>query len=123
MHFLNYLIPDQGLDATAIFEDILERPFITLGALALLGLILLGITSTAGWQRRLGRRWQLLHRLVYVIAILVCWHFWWQVKKDITEPAIYAAILALLLGIRLWLNIGRSRQKNPAPDYSGAGNL
>jgi sulfoxide reductase heme-binding subunit YedZ len=123
MHFLNYLIPDQGLDAAAIIEDILERPFITLGALALLGLILLGITSTAGWQRRLGRRWQQLHRLVYGLAILVCWHFWWQVKKDITEPAVYAAILVVLLGIRLWMNFGRSRQKNPAPDYSGAGNL
>lgn len=123
MHFLNYLIPDQGLDAAAIFEDILERPFITLGALAFLGLILLGITSTAGWQRRLGRRWQQLHRLVYGLAILVCWHFWWQVKEDIMEPLIYCAIAALLLGMRLWMKFSRSRQKNPAPDYSGAGNL
>jgi sulfoxide reductase heme-binding subunit YedZ len=120
---LNYLIPDQGLDAAAIIEDILERPFITLGALALLGLILLGITSTAGWQRRLGRRWQQLHRLVYGLAILVCWHFWWQVKEDFTEPLIYSSIAAVLLGIRLWMNFGRSRQKKTAPDYSGAGNL
>jgi len=123
MHFLNYLVPDQGLDGAAILEDILERPFITLGALALLGLTLLGITSTAGWQRRLGRRWQKLHRPVYAIAILVCWPFWWQVKEDITEPLVYCAIAAVLLGMRIWMNFGRSRQKNPAPDYSGAGNL
>jgi sulfoxide reductase heme-binding subunit YedZ len=115
MHFLNYLFPDQGLDWGEIFEDIVERPFITLGALALLGLCILGITSTAGWQRRLGNRWQKLHRLVYAIAILICWHFWWQVKEDVTEPAIYVAILTLLLGIRVWFLRARSVQKNPAP--------
>jgi len=114
MHFLNYLVPDQGLNAAAIIEDIVERPFITLGALALLGLLILGITSTAGWQRRLGRRWQQLHKLVYVLAILICWHFWWQVKEDVTEPLIYSAITAVLLGTRLWFYLGRSRQKNSA---------
>lgn len=101
MHLLNYLIPDQGLDWGAIVEDIIERPFITLGALAILGLIALGITSTAGWQRRLGRNWQKLHRLVYVIAILVVWHFWWQVKADFIEPLVYAVILTGLLASRL----------------------
>ena len=114
MHFLNYLVPDQGLNAAAIIEDIVERPFITLGALALLGLLILGITSTAGWQRRLGRRWQQLHKLVYVLAILICWHFWWQVKEDVTEPLIYSAITAVLLSTRLWFYLGRSRQKNSA---------
>lgn len=122
MHFLNYLIPDQGLDWAEIIEDILDRPFITVGALALMGLIMLGVTSTTGWQRRLGRRWQQLHRLVYLLAILACWHFWWQVKEDIMEPLIYSAILAALLGARLWIRKSRSGQKNPAPDYSGAGN-
>lgn len=102
LHILNYLFPDQGLDWAAIIEDIVERPFITLGALALLGLLVLGITSTNGWRRRLGRRWQSLHRLVYGIAILVCWHFWWQVKEDILEPAIYAGILATLLLFRVF---------------------
>jgi len=115
MHFLNYLFPDQGLDWAAIVEDIIKRPFITIGALALVGLVLLGVTSTAGWQRRLGRRWQQLHRIVYVIAIIVCWHFWWQVKKDFTEPAIYAAILTVLLGFRIWVRYAGGRQKNPAP--------
>jgi sulfoxide reductase heme-binding subunit YedZ len=103
LHVLNYLIPDQGLDWAAIVEDIVERPFITLGASALLGLTVLGFTSTNGWRRRLGRRWQKLHRLVYLIAIFACWHFWWQVKQDILEPTIYAAILAALLLIRILL--------------------
>jgi sulfoxide reductase heme-binding subunit YedZ len=101
MHFLNYLVLDQGFAWSYIIEDVLERPFITLGALALLCLIPLGITSTANWRRKLGRRWQALHRLIYLVAVLGCSHFWWQVKSDITEPAIYAGILALLLGTRL----------------------
>lgn len=116
VHFLNYLIPDQGLAWGLIIEDIVERPFITLGALALTGLIALGITSTRGWQKKLGQRWQLLHRLVYPIAILVVWHFWWQVKEVITEPAIYAAILALLLGSRL-VKKKRARHKPDAEQH------
>lgn len=102
LHFLNYLVLDQGFAWGEIIEDIVKRPFITVGFIALVLLIPLAVTSTAGWRRRLGRRWQTLHRLVYLCAILACWHFWWQVKKDITEPAIYAAILAALLAIRLW---------------------
>lgn len=102
LHLLNYLVPDQGLDWPAILEDVLERPFITIGALALLGLLMLGLTSTRGWQRRLGRRWQQLHWLVYPVAILAVWHFWWQVKQDILEPAIYATVLGVLLGYRVY---------------------
>jgi sulfoxide reductase heme-binding subunit YedZ len=109
LHVLNYLGPDQGFAWAAIVEDIIERPFITLGAAALLGLIALGITSTQGWQRRLGRRWGRLHKLVYAIAIAVVWHFWWQVKSDITEPAIYAGILAVLLAARLQSRQRKSR--------------
>jgi sulfoxide reductase heme-binding subunit YedZ len=70
--------------------------------LGLLLLIPLGVTSTAKAQRRLGKRWTQLHRLVYVIAILGVWHFWWQVKKDIREPLLYLCGLSLLLGYRLW---------------------
>lgn len=113
VHFLNYLILDQGFGWAYILEDILERPFITLGMLALLGLIPLGITSTAGWRRRLGRRWQTLHKLVYIIAILGCWHFWWQVKSDILEPTIYVVVLSALLGFRFWK--AKKRGRNPAP--------
>ena len=109
IHFLNYLILDQGLALQFIIEDIIERPFITLGTLALIGMIPLGITSTAGWRRRLGRRWQKLHKLVYPIAILGCWHYWWQVKSDISEPAIYAGILALLLGYRWYVKRQRTQ--------------
>jgi len=100
MHFLTWLILDQGLLVSAILEDILKRPFITIGFAALLLLAALAATSTNAARRRLGRRWQQLHNLVYVIAILGVWHYWWQVKKDITEPLIYAVILALLLGYR-----------------------
>jgi sulfoxide reductase heme-binding subunit YedZ len=113
LHFLNYLLLDQGLSWQFILEDVLERRFITLGMIALLALIPLGITSTNGWRRRLGRKWTTLHRLIYPIAILGCWHYWWQVKKDITEPAIYAAVLALLLGYRLYLRRKKSRARLP----------
>jgi len=101
-HFLNYVVLDQGFAWSAILEDIIERPFITIGTAALLVMIPLGITSTNGWRRQLRQKWDLLHRLIYPIAILACWHFWWQVKQDVTEPAIYAGVLALLLGYRIW---------------------
>ncbi len=102
MHFLTWLILDQGVLLSAILEDLIERPFITIGFLALLLLTALAVTSTNAMRRRLGRRWQTLHNAAYVIAILGVWHYWWQVKKDITEPLIYAAILAVLLAARLW---------------------
>ena len=101
-HFLIYSVLDQTLNFPAIVEDIVERPYITLGVTALVMLIPLAITSTNAMMRRLGRRWQKLHRLVYPAAILGVWHFWWQVKEDIREPLVYAVILAVLLGIRLW---------------------
>jgi len=102
LHFAVYLILDRGLDLHEIVEDIAKRPYITIGFSALLLLIPLAITSTNKMMRRLGRRWQKLHRLIYPIAILGVWHFYWQVKKDIREPLIYAGILAVLLGYRLY---------------------
>lgn len=102
LHFLNYLVLDQSLSLQAILEDIVKRPFITIGFASLLLMVPLAITSTAGWRRRLGQRWNQLHRLVYATAIGGCWHFYWQVKKDITEPMIYIGILTVLLGVRLW---------------------
>jgi sulfoxide reductase heme-binding subunit YedZ len=102
MHFLTYAGLDQRFDLSAIFEDIVERPFITIGFAAFVLLIPLAVTSTNGMMKRLGRRWQKLHRLVYLIAILGVWHFYWQVKLDILEPLVYIAILAVLLGYRLW---------------------
>ena len=110
LHFLTWLILDQGVLLSAIIEDIAKRPFITLGVAALLLLIALAATSTNGIRRRLGRRWQTLHNSVYLIAILGVWHYWWQVKQDIREPLIYAVILAVLLGLRVFWRYRRTRQ-------------
>jgi methionine sulfoxide reductase heme-binding subunit len=105
MHFLTWLILDQGLYWQGILPDIAKRPFITIGFLALLLLTPLAVTSTNGMMRRLGKRWKTLHRLVYVIALLGIWHYWWQVKADIREPLIYLSITAVLLGWRVWKKI------------------
>lgn len=102
LHFLTYAILDQGLDIAAIIEDVIKRPYITLGMTGLLLLIPLAITSTKGMMRRLGRRWQKLHRLVYVIAILAVWHFYWQVKLDTLDASLYALVLAVLLATRVY---------------------
>ncbi len=101
MHFLSYAILDQSLNWPMILEDILKRPYITLGMLALILLTPLAITSTNGWMRRLGKNWKKLHRLIYPIAILGVWHFFWQVKLDTTEALVYALILMTLLGYRV----------------------
>jgi len=113
LHFTVYAALDQSFNLSAIGEDILERPYITLGMTGLLLLIPLAVTSTAGMMRRLGRRWTTLHRLVYVVAVLGVWHFWWQVKKDISEPLIYAGILALLLGFRLVVAWRKKQARRP----------
>jgi sulfoxide reductase heme-binding subunit YedZ len=111
MHFLAWLVLDQGLLMSAILEDIVERPFITIGFVAFLLLLAMAMTSTNGMRRRLGKRWQQLHYSVYVVGILAVWHYWWQVKLDARQPAIYAAILALLLGYRLTRNRLRKRRQ------------
>lgn len=103
VHFTSYIAFDHVFDAVAILKDVLKRPFITVGFTALVLLVPLAATSTNAMVRRLGaHNWRALHRLVYPIAALGVLHFWWMVKRDITEPAIYAAILALLLGYRLF---------------------
>jgi sulfoxide reductase heme-binding subunit YedZ len=100
-HFSVYLSLDQVFNLRAVGADILKRPYITIGMLALLLLLPLAVTSTNGMMRRLGRRWTTLHRLVYVITGLGLWHFWWQVKADIREPLIYVGIFALLMAWRI----------------------
>lgn len=102
MHFVVYFVLDQTLDVTALWEDVIERPYITLGMAGLLMLVPLALTSTRGMMRRLGRRWKQLHWLIYPAAVLGVWHFYWQVKLDTLEPTVYALILGLLLGTRLW---------------------
>ena len=102
LHFTVYAALDQGLDFSAIIEDVLKRPYITLGMAGLLMLIPLAVTSTRGMMRRLGKRWQKLHRLVYIIAIAGVWHFYWQVKLDTLDATLYALVLAALLGARVY---------------------
>jgi sulfoxide reductase heme-binding subunit YedZ len=102
LHFSTYMVLDLYFDFSAIAKDILKRPYITVGFSALVLMISLAATSTSGMIRRLGKRWQQLHYLVYVIAILGVIHFYWLVKSDISRPAQYGLVLVLLLGFRLY---------------------
>ena len=111
LHLTIYVVLDLNGYWAQILEDIVKRPFITVGFLAWLLLTPLAITSTRGWIKRLGRRWGQLHRAVYAVGILAVLHFFWLVKADLREPLIYAAILALLLGLRLYWRWRRSTVK------------
>jgi methionine sulfoxide reductase heme-binding subunit len=101
LHLLTYVVLDLFFAFDILLEDVMERPYITVGFAAFLILLALAVTSTKGWIRRLGRRWQQLHRLVYVAAVLGVVHFYWQVKADTREPLIYAGILVVLLVARV----------------------
>lgn len=101
-HFLTYLMLDQFFDWESILKDILKRPYITIGFPAFLLMIPLALTSTDAMIRKLGgQRWRLLHRLTYLSATGGVIHYWWLVKKDLSNPMIFAAVLALLLGLRM----------------------
>jgi sulfoxide reductase heme-binding subunit YedZ len=102
LHFGVYLFFDQFFDWAGIVEDVAKRPYITVGFAGWLLLVPLAVTSTNGMIRRLGRNWQRLHRLVYVIGALGVLHYLWLVKADLTEPLLYGGILGALLGYRLW---------------------
>ena len=115
MHFSVWLILEQSLLMPAILEDVIKRPFITIGFIALLILLILASTSTSKIRRSMGKKWDKLHQSVYLASILGIWHFWWQVKKDITEPLIYAVIIFILLTYRLWNKYRKTQpKKNPA---------
>lgn len=101
LHFVTYIWLDQFFDPAAIARDILKRPFITVGFSAFVLLIPLAATSTHAMMRRLGRRWQHLHRLIYLIALLAIVHYLWLVKKDLTSPLIYGVVVVVLLALRL----------------------
>lgn len=101
LHFSTYIVLDHFFDFERIVKDVYKRPYVTAGFTAFVLLIPLAATSTAAMIRRLGKRWQQLHRLVYVAAIAGVVHFYWLVKADIRRPVQYGAILALLLGYRL----------------------
>ena len=100
LHFATYLLLDLDLDFSALAEDIIDRPYITAGFAALLAMTPLAMTSTRAAMKRLGTRWIQLHRLTYIAAGAACLHFFWGVKADLLEPAIYAGITAALLGLR-----------------------
>ena len=102
LHFATYAALDLGFAWATLFEDIAERPYITVGMTALALMVPLAATSTRGMQRRLRKNWVKLHRLVYPIAVLSVTHFFWQTKLDTVEPSIYVLILAILLGERLY---------------------
>ena len=108
-HFLTYIGPDQSFDLGGIWNDVAKRRFITVGFLGFVLLIPLALTSTAGWIRRLGgRRWQMLHRAIYVSAICGVIHYYWLVKSDVRKPLFYGALVFLLL---LWRLGDRLRKK------------
>ena len=112
LHFLVYAVLELELQLGELGRELARRPYILVGTVALLALIPLAITSTDRMMRRLGRRWQRLHRLIYPITALGIWHYYWQVKADIREPLIYLGLLAVLLAWRArsaWLR-RKSRQ-------------
>ena len=111
LHLATYVVLDQGLRLAPLVEDVLKRPFITIGMLAMVLMLPLAITSTRGWMKRLGRGWKRLHRLVYAVAILGVWHYYWQVKLDTLEPLVYAVILLILLAERLRMRQQKLRRQ------------
>ena len=133
MHFLTYVIADRfaGLDfpdgivawstvtnlIASVGADIYKRPFITIGFTTLMLLLPLALTSTAGMIRRLGgRRWQALHRLIYVAGVTAVVHYWWLVKADVTSPQRYALIVGVLLMFRLvWARRQASAPASKSP--------
>jgi sulfoxide reductase heme-binding subunit YedZ len=115
LHLLTYLVLDQNFNPARIAHDIGKRPFITVGFAAWVLLVPLAITSTQAAIRRLGKKWQTLHRIVYLAAAFGVLHFYWLVKKDVSEPLSYAAVLAILLGYRAVLYAAERTRKAQQP--------
>ena len=106
LHFMTFIWFDHFFDLAEMMRDILKRPFIAMGFSAFILLVPLALTSNDAMLRRLGRRWSLLHRLIYPIAILALLHFWWMRagKHNFAEPLVMSAVVAILLALRLiWL--------------------
>jgi sulfoxide reductase heme-binding subunit YedZ len=115
VHLFSYMLFDRLFQIGEVLTDIADRPFIMAGMTALALMIPLAVTSTKGWIRRLGRRWQTLHRIVYFSAAAACLHFAWNVKVVVGEPVYYAAILAMLLGFRLLWRLRLPERLAPRP--------
>jgi sulfoxide reductase heme-binding subunit YedZ len=116
LHFMTFLWFDHFFDVAELWKDVVKRPFITVGFIAFVLLIPLAVTSTNGMIRRLGgKRWQWLHRLIYLIAPLGILHFWWMKagKNDFQEPIIFGAIVAVLLGLRIYWKLAKPAPRAP----------
>jgi sulfoxide reductase heme-binding subunit YedZ len=119
LHFSIYLGFDRVLDFSTVWADVVKRKYITVGFTGFVLMIPLAITSTAGWIRRLGgKRWLMLHRLIYLTAIAGVIHFLWLVKSDIHRPLEYAAVMAILLGWRLYAWLTGPARRAPAPSVA-----
>jgi sulfoxide reductase heme-binding subunit YedZ len=115
LHFLTYLGPDQSFNFSGMWDDVAKRKFVTVGFAAFVLLIPLAATSTTGMIRRLGgKRWQMLHRSIYVCAILGVIHYYWLVKSDVRKPLVYAFFVGILLLWRLWDRYVRGKGSAPA---------
>jgi len=116
MHFTTYVVTTffiggfSNFDASGLWDDLVKRPYITAGFTAFVLMIPLAITSTTGWIRRMGgKKWNLLHRLVYITALAACLHYFWKVKLDTTSPVYYSVGVAFLLGFRAWRHFAKRR--------------
>ena len=112
LHFMTFFLFDHRFDFRAMWEDVLKRPYITAGFTGFVLMIPLAVTSTTGWIRRMGgRRWNLLHRLIYITALAGVLHYFWKVKLDATNPVYYGVVVIALLAVRAW---HASRRVRPA---------
>jgi len=111
LHFTTYIWLDKFFDLSEMWKDIAKRKYITVGFTAFLLLIPVAVTSTAGWIRRLGgKRWQMLHRLIYFSAVLGVIHYYWQVKSAVIRPLTYGAIVVVLLLWRLFVSLSKKKR-------------
>jgi methionine sulfoxide reductase heme-binding subunit len=115
LHVLTYLVLDQYFAFDQMLADVVKRPFITMGFTAFVLMIPLAVTSTTGWIRRLGRRWQVLHRLIYVSGVAAAVHFVWKVKVAVGEPVYYAVAVGLVLGFRVYWQLRSARPLRAKP--------
>jgi methionine sulfoxide reductase heme-binding subunit len=132
LHFLTYIGPDQSFSLAGMWKDVEKRRYITVGFAGFLLLIPLAITSTAGWIRRLGgKRWQMLHRAIYLAAVCGVIHYYWLVKSDVRKPVFYGALVAILLLWRVgdWIvkrgasaSVGASSAPRPQKDVQASVN-
>ena len=112
LHFSIWMVLDLGFQLQWVVEDILERPYITVGFTALVLLTPLALTSTRGWIRRLGKRWSALHRLAYVATGLGLVHYYWLVKADVRLPLLLIAVFAVLMGFRVQRSLAKRRERS-----------